>query len=405
MKRQTPSSTPKVTSRKQLRLLLHAVDGCVPYLTPSSLEQQFPPSDDLWIGLSVRDTCVAPVFQEKKKGKKEKVKATIKSKEEANTKPRKPRGYTFSPVNPDPWLLPYTRITVPSFDFANDKQVAHSCTNTHVAVWTPHGRQKLTPDLYAEASMSLNSQCTLSLYDIHDEDGNSKRKAKAEQRNKEWFQDLFNKHSESPNTEGTLWAPILLPTSHDSSVTFNFAHSSSDQISGVALIGTWRHELEDAVQKLEAQEVAILSTNALSEILDVASGSKINIIGTDLPTRWAKKKHALAVDIAMNENAKRTKSGGEKNRLLNNDGCMDLSNKVYARDARPLVEGCSCMACANGSFSRSYIHHLVVAEELLAEILLFGHNLHHMLVLIRSFSAAEDPEGLKEFIAKQLSLA
>lgn len=386
---------------KKLRLLLHAVDGCVPYLTPSSLEHYFPPSDDLWIGLSVRDTCVTPVFQRKEKRKKAHLEQPKQAKKSATTRPKKPTGYTFGAVDPDPWLLPYTRITVPSFDFGHDSRGNHACTNTHVAVWTPHGRQQLTPDMYADASTGLESQFTLALYDINDDDGNSKRKAKAEQRNREWFQDLFTEHSKCSRKNGTLWSPILLPTANESSMTLNFVHSSPDQVSGVALIGKWRHELEDAIQDVEAAEVAILSTYSFNEILDVAFGNRITVIGTDLPARWAKKKHALAVDLTIEEN-KRFKSDSDRTKWLNTDGCMDMGNKEYARDGRPLIEGCSCMACAHNAFSRSYIHHLVVAQELLAEILLFGHNLHHLLSLVRLCSAIEDRQGLKETILRQL---
>ena len=47
------------------------------------------------------------------------------------------------------------------------------------------------------------------------------------------------------------------------------------------------------------------------------------------------------------------------------------------RDTRPLVEGCNCHACQN--HHRAYIHHLLIAHEMLADVLLHVHNTHHML--------------------------
>ena len=54
-------------------------------------------------------------------------------------------------------------------------------------------------------------------------------------------------------------------------------------------------------------------------------------------------------------------------------GRMNLRNARYARDPRPLEEGCGCPACTR--FSRAYIRHLVNQEEILGLRLLSLHNL------------------------------
>ena len=47
------------------------------------------------------------------------------------------------------------------------------------------------------------------------------------------------------------------------------------------------------------------------------------------------------------------------------------------------------------SFNRAYIHHLIKANEMLAETLLFVHNLHQMLLLFHYLSnaASDEEEG------------
>ena len=40
------------------------------------------------------------------------------------------------------------------------------------------------------------------------------------------------------------------------------------------------------------------------------------------------------------------------------------------------------------SFTRAYIHHLIKANEMIAETLLFVHNLHHVLLLFCQLSQA-----------------
>jgi queuine tRNA-ribosyltransferase len=62
------------------------------------------------------------------------------------------------------------------------------------------------------------------------------------------------------------------------------------------------------------------------------------------------------------------------------EGRLNLRNSRFARDARPLDEGCPCPAC--GRFSRAYLRHLVNQQELLGSRLLTLHNLHFLLDLV-----------------------
>jgi len=67
-------------------------------------------------------------------------------------------------------------------------------------------------------------------------------------------------------------------------------------------------------------------------------------------------------------------------------GRMNLKNARYTRDARPLEEGCACPAC--GRFSRAYVRHLVLQEEILGLRLLSLHNLWFVLDLTAHARAA-----------------
>ena len=62
-------------------------------------------------------------------------------------------------------------------------------------------------------------------------------------------------------------------------------------------------------------------------------------------------------------------------------GALRLRNAVHARDPRPLDDSCDCPACDPGStgggFSRSYLRHLFLAEEMLGPILVTLHNVRH----------------------------
>jgi queuine tRNA-ribosyltransferase len=54
------------------------------------------------------------------------------------------------------------------------------------------------------------------------------------------------------------------------------------------------------------------------------------------------------------------------------DGLLRLRNARFKRDPGPIESGCSCYTC--GHFSRAYVHHLFLADEMLGPTLLSLHN-------------------------------
>ena len=68
------------------------------------------------------------------------------------------------------------------------------------------------------------------------------------------------------------------------------------------------------------------------------------------------------------------------------DGPVTLKQARWARDPAPLQPGCACLACRR--FSRAYLRHLFMAEELLVYRLLSLHNLHFFLGLMAAMRAA-----------------
>jgi len=76
-------------------------------------------------------------------------------------------------------------------------------------------------------------------------------------------------------------------------------------------------------------------------------------------------------------------------------GTLNLKNAEFAKDKRPIEEGCNCPACSE--FSRGYIRHLVKAEEILGLRLITLHNLHFYLDLMRQARAKINNETFDEF--------
>lgn len=64
------------------------------------------------------------------------------------------------------------------------------------------------------------------------------------------------------------------------------------------------------------------------------------------------------------------------------DGRLNIKRTEFRNDPGPLDESCDCSACTR--FSRAYIRHLFVSDEILGLRLLSLHNVHFLLALARS---------------------
>ncbi len=76
---------------------------------------------------------------------------------------------------------------------------------------------------------------------------------------------------------------------------------------------------------------------------------------------------------------------GRHGQVYTHYGKLNLKNKCYEKDMRPIEEGCQCPACRR--FSRAYIRHLLKAGEMLGLRLAVLHNLYfynHLMEEIRT---------------------
>ena len=76
-------------------------------------------------------------------------------------------------------------------------------------------------------------------------------------------------------------------------------------------------------------------------------------------------------------------------------GKLNLFNKKFELDARPIEEGCQCPACR--SYSRAYIRHLLKAKEMLGMRLCVLHNLYFYNHLMERIRQAIEEHRYKEF--------
>jgi len=77
---------------------------------------------------------------------------------------------------------------------------------------------------------------------------------------------------------------------------------------------------------------------------------------------------------------------GRNGTAFTSDGRLNIKRAEFRADPRPLDDACECSACRR--FSRAYLRHLYVSDEMLGLRLLSLHNVHFLVRLMRDARAA-----------------
>ncbi len=86
---------------------------------------------------------------------------------------------------------------------------------------------------------------------------------------------------------------------------------------------------------------------------------------------------------------------GRHGHVYTNQGKINLFNKKYELDARPIEEGCQCPACK--TYSRAYIRHLLKAKEMLGMRLCVLHNLYFYNTMMEEIREAIEEGRYQEY--------
>lgn len=81
--------------------------------------------------------------------------------------------------------------------------------------------------------------------------------------------------------------------------------------------------------------------------------------------------------------------------LFTSQGKVIIKNSCYREDQRPLDEACSCYTCRH--YSRAYLRHLFVSQEILSYQLNTIHNLHYYIHLMAGIREAIEKDRFAQF--------
>lgn len=350
-----------------------------------------------------------------------------------NSSSNKPIGYTFESKSISLDLcIPkgYHTMSVPTFDLIDDVDrfnQAHekkkrqksekgnsslatlSSTKDQVTLCTTHGMQKISPKIYTEVTKDLNCDSSVTLFDQSQLDDSQRRKRTCTERSQDWFQYTYSVSQRNTEKGKNVWLPIPCQIGERNIDNYlNDFVQKHDGLKDIALIG-WHHFksrgkkiniLNNTTRSLRSNDqnnsrekkVAILSLQSLTELLD-ATRNGANVVGTALPASWARSKRALMLNLSnwrSNDLDKEVHTFA-----LDMNGCFDLSDEKFSRDELPLHSDSAFPLLM--SYTRSYIHHLIKANELLAEIFLFAHNLFQILNYCKEAELARERGEIDNF--------
>ena len=103
---------------------------------------------------------------------------------------------------------------------------------------------------------------------------------------------------------------------------------------------------------------------------------------------------AVARGVDMFDCVLPTRSG-RTDQAFTRRGTVNMRNARHKDDPRPLDPDCACYGCKN--YSRAYVHHLVMAKEILGMMLLTRHNLHYYQELMAGMRSAIEQGTFQEF--------
>ena len=92
---------------------------------------------------------------------------------------------------------------------------------------------------------------------------------------------------------------------------------------------------------------------------------------------------------------------GRHGHVYTHHGKLNLFNKKFELDPRPIEEGCQCPACRH--YSRAYIRHLLKAKEMLGMRLCVLHNLYFYNHMMEEIREAIEKGEYKQYKAKKLA--
>jgi queuine tRNA-ribosyltransferase len=234
-------------------------------------------------------------------------------------------------------------------------------------------RRALTPERAVEIQWVLGADIAMAFDQVVPGGADAATARDAMDRTLRWLERCAKRHhelSDNPTVRQTLW-PILQGGTHLELRTegleriLALAPWTGLAIGGLS-VGEPKTIMYDMLERLEPKLPALpryLMGVGFPEDLVASVERGVDLFDCVAPTRNGRNGSAFTLD-----------------------GPVNIRNAEHRDDPRPLDATCDCETCT--TFSRGYLRHLFVAEELLGLRLLSLHNVRYLIRLAEAMRAA-----------------
>ena len=159
----------------------------------------------------------------------------------------------------------------------------------------------------------------------------------------------------------------------------SFGDSYGDSKKGMLSVLDW------IIPKLDKRPRHLLGIGDIDDIFECVERG-IDTFDCVMPTRIARRGNLYILP----------ESGGN----LKNKFRIAIKNSKYRKDLSPIDKNCTCSTCKN--YSKSYLRHLFVTDEVVYHELAVTHNLHFMLNLMKEIRESLKKEYFNDLKKKWL---
>ena len=234
------------------------------------------------------------------------------------------------------------------------------------------GRRTLTPERATEIQWTLGADIAMAFDHVAPGQADEATSRDALERTLRWLERCARRHQAiSQSDRQTLW-PILQGGTHESLRTeglrriLDMGSWTGLAIGGLS-VGEPKPKMYEVLEALEPRLPAPIPRYLMGvgfpEDLVAAVERGVDLFDCVAPTR-----------------------NGRNGTAFTPEGQLNIRNAAFRTDARPLDPTCDCEACT--TYSRGYLRHLFVAEELLGLRLLSLHNVRYLIRLAEAMRAA-----------------
>ena len=238
-------------------------------------------------------------------------------------------------------------------------------------------RHRLTPERSIEIQATLGSDIVMALDECPSGNASREEARVAVERSLTWLARCRDRHDElSRSVSETPASGLLFPIFQGAS----YEDLRLESLERTLALGPWPGLGIGGLSVGEPKEVTLRILDRCGSAMP--GGIPRYLMGVGYPEDVIE---AVRRGVDMFDCVAPTRNG-RNGTAFTTMGRMNMKGARFATDQRPLDPGCACEACRH--YTRAYIRHLFVCDELLGLRLLSLHNVHFLIQLTSGARAA-----------------